>query len=560
MSYHGKKLTVTIKDSDRVLTPLGGDYIESFIPSDLWEKNGFPLAAVNLNNQTLSLKQRIDINGILEPVYINAREGLRIYRHSLCFLLEMAFNRLYPQGDLVIDHSLGNGFYYHLEGKELPLDRVIKGLIEEMKTLVDANLPIELSHLSYQEILVMIRNRGGSERTLQLMEGLNKPRIMINVCDGYETIHHGPLVGETGILKNWEIIKYGNGFLLRFPPSDSPMVLSNFKDEPKLFSIYQEHKQWGKILGVHCVGQLNALAMNKEERKHFVLTAETLHGQKITQIAHQIRDRKDKVRVVLIAGPSSSGKTTFTKKMAMNLQALGLKPLLISLDDYYFPESGVPRDEEGKPDFEALHALDVDHLNQNLVDLLSGKEVEIPRFNFKKARREERGRLLKLEENSILLMEGIHGLNEELTAQVPSESKFKIYISALTQLNLDDNNRISTTDNRMIRRMVRDYQFRGYSAHTTIRIWPSVRRGEKKNIFPYQGEADVIFNSALDYELGVLKVLAEPLLKSVKPTEEEYVEACRILSFLNYFAPIPSEIIPSLSILREFVGSSGFKY
>ncbi|MBN2626832.1 MAG: nucleoside kinase, partial [Spirochaetales bacterium] len=447
----------------------------------------------------------------------------------------------------------------HLEGDQPAPEELVPRLTAEMERIVKEDRPVEISNMSYSETLEMLKNRGGAEKTIQLMEGLNKPSITIVECEGYRSLFHGPLVPRTGLLQHWELLKYADGFLLRFPPSRTPKEMVPFRDEPKLFSIYQEHKKWGKVMGIHCVGQLNALSMDKKKREHFILAAETLQEQKMSDMAHEIRNRKG-VKIVLVAGPSSSGKTTFTKRMAINLQAQGFDPVMISLDDYYLPHDQTPLDEEGKPDYEALDALDVPLLNENLLALLDGREAEIPLFNFKKGGREEKGRLLKLNENSLLIMEGIHGLNEKLTGRIPADKKFKIYISALTQLNLDDNNRISTTDNRMIRRMVRDYQFRGYSAHTTIRIWPSVRRGEQKNIFPYQGEADVIFNSALDYELGVLKGLAEPLLRSVKPTEPEYGEACRLLSFLNYFVPIPSEAIPNLSILREFVGNSGFKY
>ncbi len=559
MSYHGKKLSLRIKGTDRMIHPLGGEIFDDFLPAEMRENHGFPLVGIKLNNQTLSLQHRVDINGDLEAIYLNDREGLRIFRQSLCFLVEMAFSRLFPKGDLVIDHSLGNGFYYHLEGEKPAGTELVPLLTAEMNDLIKQDLPLVLTHLNYSETLEMIKKRGGAEKTLTLMEGQNKPRIMIVNCGGYRTIFHGPLVSRTGVLSRWEVQAYADGFLLRYPPSRSPLEMAPFRDEPKLFSIYQEHKKWGKILDVHCVGQLNALAMDRSKREHFILTSETLHEQKMSDIAHDIKTR-GKIRLVLVAGPSSSGKTTFTKRMALNLQTLGYDPVMVSLDDYYLPHDRIPLDEEGKQDFEALEALDVDLLNENLLDLLAGKEAEIPLFNFKKGGREEKGRLLKLKDNSLLIMEGIHGLNEKLTDRIPAERKYKIYISALTQLNLDDNNRISTTDNRMIRRMVRDYQFRGYSAHTTIRIWPSVRRGEQRNIFPYQGEADIIFNSALDYELGVLKSWAEPLLKSVKPTEEEYSEACRLLSFLNYFAPIPSEDIPKLSLLREFIGNSGFKY
>jgi len=519
-----------------------------------------PLIAARVNNEILALKHPLDINCDVEPVYLASEEGLRIYRRSLCFLLELAVIHISPSQELVIDHSLGNSFYYHFE-KGSVSDELIDLLKREMQRLVEQDMPISPQLISYKDAVDYFSRPGRSE-TYKLLQNWNRNRICLNVCDDYKALYHGPMVDSTGLLTTWDLKRYKEGLLLCFAPSKSPMKLQGEEEPvPQLFRIYQEHKNWGRIYDVHCVGQLNQLTMNKKDIENFINVSEALHMQKMGKIAADIHSRKKDVKVVLIAGPSSSGKTTFTKKLSLNLQTLGFKPILVSLDDYYRPHNETPLDEEGNPDYEALEALDVPLLNENLLDLFAGKETEIPIFDFKVGGlRKEKGRMLKMEENSILLIEGIHGLNQKLTEKIDSSQKYKIYISALTQLNLDDYNRIATTDNRKIRRMVRDFQFRNYSALNTIKIFPSVIRGEKKNIFPYQREADSMFNSALDYELAVLKIYAEPLLRSIKPTQPEYSEACRLLSFLGNFHAIPSTMVPRHSILREFIGGSGFHY
>ena len=335
--------------------------------------------------------------------------------------------------------------------------------------------------------------------------------------------------------------------------------MGEFVENPVLFSIYREYKNWGKILRVGSVGRLDEL-IREGGIQDFVQVAEALQDKKIAEIADRINALRDQVRVVLIAGPSSSGKTTFSKKLMIQLRVVGRNPITISLDDYYKPHDRTPRDEEGKPDFESLDALDVELLNDTLVRLLRAEEVETPIFDFHAGARKPEGRKMRLPDRAILILEGIHGLNDALTPLVPRESKHKIYVSALTQLNLDDHNRIATTDNRLIRRIVRDSQFRGHSALQTLTMWPSVRRGEDRNIFPFQNGADSAFNSALDYELAVLKVYADPLLASVKPDAPEYQEARMLLSFLSNFAPLHPRWVPATSILREFIGESAFKY
>jgi uridine kinase len=370
---------------------------------------------------------------------------------------------------------------------------------------------------------------------------------------------HAPLLPHTGMLATFQIRDNPPGFLLRYPPWNRPGALDPFEENPVLLSIYREYKDWGKILGVTCVGHLNDLIAGRRVRE-FIQVAEALQDKKIAQIADHLNERRDVVRVILIAGPSSSGKTTFSKKLAIQLRVLGRNPVMISQDDYFLPRELTPKDEEGNPDFEALQALDVALLNEQLIRLLGGEEVAVPRFDFHSGQRKAEGVPLRLPARAVLILEGIHCLNDALTPAVSAGQKYKIYISALTQLNLDDHNRISTTDNRLLRRLVRDHQFRGHAARETLTMWQSVRNGENRNIFPFQNKVDAAFNSALDYELAVLKVYAEPLLKTIKPDQEQFDEALRLLSFLDNFAPIPPGWVPDYSLLREFIGESAFKY
>lgn len=553
-----ERIQLTLLHSNQVLTLDEKQYLYEMIPHE--NSDGFPLVAGKVNNEVFSLNFRPYTDSQIEGVYLNSREGLRIYRRSLCFLLEAAVSRIGSDTELMIDHSLGNSFYYHFEKGQFS-EKILNNLKETMKQMVKEDLPMGDRHIAYALAEEYFTSERGLETHL-LLQNHNQSLVRVNHLGDYQGLYHGPLVPCTGILNIWDLVGYNEGIRLRFAPSSTPMKLQkNEKPLEKLFEIYQEHKRWGKIRGVHCVGQLNTLYLQKREVEHFVNVSEALHMQKISQIAENIYKRKDSVRVVLIAGPSSSGKTTFTKKLSLSLQTLGFDPQLVSLDDYYRPHEEVPLDDDGKMDLEALEALDVPLLNHNLLDLFKGEEVEIPIFDFKQGGlRQKQGRPLQMKDNSILLMEGIHGLNDRLTPQIPEAQKYKIYISALTQLNLDDYNRIATTDNRIIRRMVRDHQFRNYSPQNTLRIFPSVMRGERKNIFPFQGEADSMFNSALDYELGVLKIFAEPLLRSVKPTEDVYPEVCRLLVFLSNFNPISPSLVPRHSILREFIGDSGFHY
>ena len=518
-----------------------------------------PLAAVKVNNEILPLSARLEVNARLEPILLESPEGVAIYRCSLAFLLTVAARELFPERSLYIGHSLGHSYYYtFLEGK-IPESTEVEKLQEKMRLLVRENLPISCRYIAYAEAMEIFAQNHQEDSAL-LLDERSESKVMVNECAGFVDLYISPLVNRTGLLNAFELMPYGEGFLLRFPATGEGNRIEPFQDSPKIFSVYSEYKKWGRIVGVHSVGRLNHKISDRSIRD-YIRIAEAFQEKKLCEIAERIYIRKDDVRTVLIAGPSSSGKTTTAKRVSIALKVLGIEPIAISLDDYYVGTDKTPRDEKGEPDYECLEALDVPYLNQQLLSLMAGEEVTLPVFDFKTGRRrEEGGRKIRLDRRTMLIIEGIHGLNDALTSQIKKETKYKIYVSALTQLNLDDHNRIPTTDNRLIRRMVRDNQFRGAGAVRTLNMWPSVNRGERKHIFPFQNSADVAFNSALDYELAVLKFYAEPLLKSVKPGMKEYSEAARLLAFLENFAPIPPQYVPGTSILREFIGDSEFKY
>jgi uridine kinase len=523
-----------------------------------------PVVAARVNNEVLSLSRRIRINAELRPVHLSSAAGVRIYRQSLCSLLALAVARKCPERNLVIGHSLGDGYFFYFKDDRTASTDDIEMLREEMRELVAKDLPIVRQLISYQDAREHFHATGQLE-TAALLEHRNESRVAVHECDNYIDLSHGPLVPSTGLLTAFDLEVLDPGFMLRYPSRQEPTTVRREAHSPLLFSIYREYKEWGRVLGVTSVGRLND-RVREGTIAEFIAVNEALQERKIANIAQTVAEQRngsgahDSAGVVLIAGPSSSGKTTFTKKLAVQLSALGLQPALLSVDDYFVDREHTPKDENGEYDFESIHALDVPLLNEHILQLMNGEPVALPRFDFKFGRREESGHTLKLGERGVLLMEGIHCLNDELTPRINRSRKFKIYISALTQLNLDDHNRISTTDNRLVRRMVRDYQFRGHSAADTLRMWPSVRRGEQRNIFPFQDTADVGFNSALDYELGVLKKHAEPLLRQVKPEDPVYNEAVGLAGFLGNFLNIPDKLVPDYSIVREFVGDSGFRY
>jgi uridine kinase len=517
-----------------------------------------PIVGIMANNALSSLSYPIDINCRVEAVQLASREGAGIYRRSLCFLATIAARQLFPERRLILGHALGRGYLYFFDGLEEVADQDLEALRARLRELSSRRLPIRRQVVAYEEALRYFQQANQPDTAL-LLKNRNDPKVPVYFCGDFMDLAHAPLAPDTGLLTVFELTAHPPGFLLRYPPWDRPQAIGEFEPSPVLAAIYREYKDWGKILGVSCVGHLNDLIAGRQARE-FIQVAEALHDKKIAMIADRIADRRETVKVVLVAGPSSSGKTTFSKKLAVQLRVLGRNPVLIAQDDYFVPRELTPRDEEGNYDFESLGAIDVRLLNEHLVALNAGREVEVPHFDFHTGQRRPAGARLRLPGRAVVILEGIHCLNDALTPAIPAAAKYKVYVSALTQLNLDDHNRISTTDNRLLRRIVRDHQFRGRAASGTLSMWQSVRNGEDRYIFPFQNLVDSAFNSALDYELSVLKVYAEPLLKTVKSDQTQFHEALRLLSFLDNFAPLPPGWVPDYSILREFIGESAFKY
>ena len=517
------------------------------------------IAAVMVNNEIRPVGTSLLVNASIEPVLVDSPQGAMIYRRTLSFVLAIAARNIFPQDGVYVGHSLGNSYYYTFSSGEKPEPEKVEKLAEEMRKLIKENLPITFKYLAYEEAVRLFKEHRQKDTAL-LLEQRSSSRIKVNECQGYIDIYVQPLLERTGLLCAFELMPYEDGFLLRFPAIGRGNNIALFEDEPHLYQIYDDYKKWGRIVGVRVVGELNSLVADRTILD-YIRIAEAHQARKMSDIASQIFEKHDKIKMVLIAGPSSSGKTTSAKRLAIELMVLGLKPIAISLDDYYRGTADTPKDENGEPDYECLEALDVPFLNEQLQALYRGEEITLPTYDFRTGGRDKAGgKKIRLESQNILIVEGIHGLNDALTYSIERDTKFKVYISALTQLNLDDHNRIPTSDNRLLRRMVRDSQFRKMDAAGTIKMWPKVQAGERKHIFPFQETSDTAFNSALDYELSVLKYYADPLLRAVKPAMSEYTEAARLLSFLENFTPISPQYVPGTSILREFIGDSEFKY
>lgn len=525
-------------------------------------RKGLPCLGALVNNEVSSLSYPLTTDSKLSFLTAADSHGIRIYRNSISFILAKAVSELFPAAQFSVEHSFGTGLYCSFEahrGKVADKRTGRKQVAEierRMRQIVKQNLPIRRRKLSFEQAAEQFRRTGQYDK-LNLLRFRNPPRIVIHTCGGFSDLGHSPLAQGTGALGVFRLVHYRSGFVLQLPDREAPACVAPFIDQPQLFHILQEHKDWGRILNVTTVGRLNEIIAGGEISE-FIRVAEALHEKKTAAIADQIVARR--CRVILVAGPSSAGKTTFSKRLAVQLRVNGLRPRTISTDDYFFDEAHTPRDEEGKLDFEHIKAVDVVLFNQHLVKLLRGEEIEQIQFDFEKKQRRLSGTRLHLEDDELLIVEGIHGLNPRLTYMVPAGQKFRIYVSALTQLAIDSNNRISTTDNRLMRRMVRDKRFRGNSPLATLRMWPSVRKGEKTWVFPFQRQADVAFNSALDYELAVLKPLVEPLLLEIKPSDAEYAEARRLSAFLSNFLAVSDFEVPRTSILREYIGRSGFRY
>jgi uridine kinase len=514
-----------------------------------------PVVAAVVNEEIHELTYPIDMDAHVRPVTMSDSDGSLIYRRSLNFLLEIAFADLFPKAKLTIDHSISFGGYYcQVSGRKHLSIEEIAALKSHMQELIKADLPFERNEVPLKEAIEYFRSIGYNDK-VRLLAYRQKPYLTLYRLGSHMDYHHGYMVPSTGYLKWFDLYATNGGFTLRFPRRHAPTQLESVGDYPKLLSAFRQYGDWLNRLGIDNVGALND-AIQSGRAHEIVLVSEALHEQNVAEIAQQLAEKES--HIVLIAGPSSSGKTTFSRRLTVQLLALGISPYPLELDNYFLDRDQTPLGEDGQPDFEALEALDLGLLGEHLYQLIAGEKVQLPHYNFKSGRREA-GEHLQLHHGQPIIMEGIHGLDPRLLPSPLSARAFKIYVSALTQLNLDRHNRVSTTDTRLIRRIVRDAQERGYNAVQTISRWESVRRGEKKHIFPYQENADVMFNSALVYELSALKPFVEPLLRQVDHGTPEFIEAKRLLAFLDWFLPVDAEMIPENSIVREFIGGSILK-
>ncbi|SHJ87447.1 uridine kinase [Caminicella sporogenes DSM 14501] len=548
-----KKIFITLNDGTKFEVDKGIT-LEKLIDFTNYESKALIVAA-KVNNLLRELNYEVVEDSHIEFIDLTTTDGQRIYKRSLSFVFIRAAMEILPDCRVSVEHSLSKGLYCEIHYERPINEEDVKKIEKRMKEIIDKNVPFKKETISKEEARKIFR-KYKMEAKEKLLEYREKEFINIYSCGWLKDYFYGYMVPSTGYLKIFKLKYYMPGVIIQYPTIDEPNKIPEFVEQPKLAAIFKEAEKWGQILNIGYVANLNEKIQNNEYPE-LIRIAEALHEKKIAQIADMITERNK--RVVLIAGPSSSGKTTFAQRLLIQLKVNGLNPVTLSTDDYFVNREDTPRDENGNYDFEALEAVDLKLFNEHLIRLIQGEEVEIPVFNFKIGKREYKGNVLKITKEQPIIIEGIHGLNEKLTKDIPCDKKFKIYVSALTQLNIDDHNRIPTTDTRLIRRIVRDSKYRGHSALTTLKLWPSVRRGEERNIFPYQEEADVMFNSALVYELAVLKKYAEPLLKEISENEPEYSEVKRLLKFLSYFKSIDDEkYILQTSILKEFIGGSCF--
>lgn len=530
------------------------------ISRQLAPRLGFEPICARVNNKNEALAFPVFQPKKIEFLSINNPSGERTYIRSLCMVLYLAVSRVAPSARLSIEHSISKGYYCRLGGTVLCTPELVQAIAAEMRSIVDRDLPFERNEALTDDVISIFEKQGLDDK-VELLRTTHPIYTTYYKLDGLCDSYYGTLAPRTGMLRVWELRPFKGGFLLVGFDHKNPDVPPQHLTQEKMYRAFTDYVDFNHIVGVSNVGQLNRI-IEKRATPDLVNVAEALHEKALARISDEItrRYKEGGARIVLIAGPSSSGKTTTTKRLGIQLMTNLLKPCLISLDNYFVNRDCTPRDETGDYDYESLYALDLEQFNRDLNDILDGKEVQLPTYNFEQGRRQYKGNTLRLDEGSILLIEGIHGLNPALTANIDERMKFRVYVSALTTITIDSHNWIPTTDNRLLRRIIRDFKYRGTSATETIRRWPSVRRGEEKWIFPYQENADATFNSALLYELGVMKDFAEPILKKVPHDSVEYSEAYRLQKFLGYFLPIDLRYIPSTSLLREFLGGSSFKY
>lgn len=553
-----KSIEITcLNNNSKKEYPLGTGLME--IIADQKLQLGHKILGALVNNEVEELNYQIFKPKTIEFIDITHKDGWRMYNRSLFFILIKAVKELYPDKTVKIEHSISKGYYCEVSGvAQEDLLQVTSDIENRMRKIVDDDIPFERKELLVEDAVEIFKKNGFDEKVL-LFETCPQFYTSVYYLDNCVDYFYGYLVPSTGYIKVFDLVSYFDGMLLRVPNRKKPDELQPIVQQNKMFEIFREYKTWGDIIGVGSIGNINKQVVEGHAGE-LIKISEALHEKKIAEIADMISQRKGKVKIVLISGPSASGKTTFSKRLSIQLKVAGLKPFQLSLDNYFVNREDTPKDENGEYNFEVLEALDLDLLYNNLHDLLEGKAVKMPKFDFTEGKKYFPDEPITISPDTIFVIEGIHALNPKLMSRFDEDLKFKIYISALTQVGIDHHNRIPTTDNRMLRRIVRDYQYRNYSALDTIRRWPSIRDGEDKYIFPYQEECDVMFNSALFYELGVLKKHAEPILKQVHPIEKEYAEAKRLLKFLSYFQDIPEDEIPPTSILREFLSGSSFKY
>ena len=532
---------------------------------DLYSATGaelpYPVVSARVNNVAQSLTFKVYNNKNVEFLDVRDPSAMRTYVRSLCFVLYKAVSELFPNSELFIRHPVSNGYYCSLLiGRPVTVEDV-NAIRAKMKDIIVADIPFKRFERLSTEAIRIFKEKGRSDK-VKLLETSGKLytnyHMLGDTVDGY----YGNLVPSTGYLGLFDIVKYYDGLLLRIPSHNDPNKLDDIVKQEKMLEVFQEHLHWNHILNMETVGDLN-YACQKGYATQIINVAEALQEKKIAHIAEQIYNRSQEgrpVKLVLISGPSSSGKTTFSKRLSVQLLTNGIMPYPISLDNYFLPREETPKDENGDYDYESIYALDLELFNKQMQAILRGEEVELPYYNFQTGKREYRGKKLKLRDNMILVMEGNHGLNPELTPQIPDNNKFKIYVSALTTISLDHHNWIPTTDNRLVRRIIRDFNYRGYSAQQTIARWQSVRAGEDKWIFPFQENADVMFNSALLFEFAVFRSHVEPILNMVQQNCREYAEAYRLRTFMRYFYAIRDNEIPHTSLIREFIGGSSFIY
>lgn len=554
------KIQILCENTGKYMDVKGGETLLDVYNRIKDEISVKPICA-HVNHKTEGLNYPLFMPKMVNFIDEGNPSGQRMYVRSLCMVLAKAVHDLYPAASLCIEHSIAGGYYATID-RQTADAATVAAVKRRMEEIIAADIPFVRSTKLTTDVIKLFRNAGMADKVTRLETAADLYTTYYSL-EGFVDSYYGDLVPSTSYVGVFDLVPYESGLLL-LPPdfAGDRTKPARINPQPKLFKAFTDYIKLNKTVGVGSVGMLNKAVADKSNVGMLIAVAETIHDKKIGAIADQIteRFRQGGARVVLVAGPSSSGKTTTTKRLSIHLLANLVRPQMISLDNYFVDREHTPRDENGDYDYESLYALDIEQFNKDLTDLIAGKEVAMPSYDFTTGKRTYKGNKLRLDDNSILLMEGIHGLNPELTASIPDEMKYKVYVSALTTLSIDNHNWVPTTDNRLLRRIVRDFKYRGTSALDTIRRWPSVRRGEGKWIFPYQENADAMFNSSLIFELGVMKDFAEPILKQVPHNVPEYAEAYRLLSFLSYFNAIPNRQIPATSLLREFLGGSSFKY